>query len=95
MKSNLILLVILLLITFNCSSQVAIQKQLNQKKASGKPITALINPALIRDTLVRTPLKTNTQNTVAPNKIKATTEEEKKILSPVKQNIKKSTGNKK
>jgi hypothetical protein len=74
MRSYFILLVTLLLVTFNCFSQVAVQKQLNQKQMSARPKTELINPSLKRDTLVQASSKTQTTTTPKPPVSKASTD---------------------
>lgn len=63
MKSKFILLPALLLITFSCFSQLPHKNGKAPQKKISKRITELINPALLRDTLVHVLSQTQTNKT--------------------------------
>lgn len=64
MKINLLLSAALLMVTASCFSQTPAQrKQAEQKKASTRPLTAVINPVVKRDSLVRMATKSESNTT--------------------------------
>ncbi len=64
MKIKFLVAAMLLLVTINCMAQATKIKQAEQKKASTKPPTAIINPVVKKDSLAKASSKTQPKKAI-------------------------------